>query len=77
MIGYCVFSEWGVAPLAPIWMQGDAYFADLSVTMGESFAESYVALSLPWIIPDSDGWHFFIACCRWRFLWQKNHEKAF
>lgn len=51
LIGYCVFSEWGIAPLAPIWMQGDAYFADLSVTMGEAFAESYRALTPPWVIP--------------------------
>lgn len=51
LIGYCVFSEWGIAPLAPIWMQGDAYFADLSATMGEAFAESYRALTPPWIIP--------------------------
>ena len=51
LIGYCVFSQWGIAPLLPVWMQGDQYFADLSQTMGEAFAASYRALTPPWIIP--------------------------
>ena len=51
LIGYMVFSQWGVALLAPIWMQGDAYFEDLSVTMGAEFAESFRALTPPWVIP--------------------------
>lgn len=51
LAGYCIFSEWGIAPLAPVWMQGDKYFSDLSETMGEAFAESYRALTPPWIVP--------------------------
>lgn len=51
LIGYCVFSEWGIAPILPVWMQGEQYFTDLSETMGEAFAESYRVLTPPWIIP--------------------------
>ena len=51
LIGYCVFSQWGIAPLLPVWMQGDQYFLELSQTMGEAFAESYRALTPVWIIP--------------------------
>lgn len=51
LVGYCIFSQWGIAPLFPIWMQGDQYFLDLSESMGEAFAASYRALTPPWIIP--------------------------
>lgn len=51
LAGYCVFSEWGVAMLLPIWMQGDEYFKNLSATMGQSFADGFRVLTPPWIIP--------------------------
>ncbi|MCR5141412.1 MAG: MptD family putative ECF transporter S component [Ruminococcus sp.] len=51
LAGYCIFSQWGVAMLAPVWMQGDAYFKDLSETMGKEFSDSFRAMTPPWVIP--------------------------
>lgn len=46
-LGYSVFSLWGITLFIIIWMMGDAYFQDLTVSMGAEFSQAFEAL-VPW-----------------------------
>ena len=46
-VGYGLFSLWGLSLFLIIWVSGDAYFADLTTSMGAEFTEAFKAL-VPW-----------------------------
>ncbi len=46
-LGYCVQAQWGVTMYIQIWLMGDAYFEELSLSMGNEFATKFQQY-VPW-----------------------------
>ena len=49
-VGYGVFSLWGLSLFLIIWVSGDAYFADLTTSMGAEFAAEFQKLVPVWSV---------------------------
>ena len=49
-LGYGLFSLWGISLFLIIWVSGDAYFADLTTSMGAEFAEAFQKLVPVWSV---------------------------
>lgn len=47
LAGYSIFSLWGITLFIIIWVMGDAYFEDLTVSMGAEFSQAFEQL-VPW-----------------------------
>lgn len=50
VMGYCVFALWPITTYIMIWMSGDAYFHELSKSMGQEFAEGFQKLIPLWSV---------------------------
>ena len=49
-LGYGLFSLWGISLFLIIWVSGDAYFADLTTSMGAEFADAFQKLVPVWSV---------------------------
>ena len=47
---YAVLTLWFLVPLLPIFINSDAYFADVAGQMGEDYAAGMEAIFQPWVI---------------------------
>lgn len=50
VLGYCIFSLWTITTYISIWMSGDAYFKELSKSMGQNFADEFQKLLPVWSV---------------------------
>lgn len=49
-LGYAVMTVWFIAPLLPILINADAYFADMAGQMSAEYVEDMRALFQPWVL---------------------------
>ncbi|HHV13790.1 MAG TPA: MptD family putative ECF transporter S component [Clostridiales bacterium] len=47
---FCVFSEWVIGSMLPMWIMKDSYFAMISDMQGAAFAESLESLVTGWML---------------------------
>ena len=57
-LGFSIFSMWIIGPLLPIVWASDAYFADISRSMGQEYADGYRSLVT---VPVIAGWAVVVA----------------
>lgn len=46
-LSYAVFTCWYIAPVLPLFFNSEAYFTDIAIQMGESYAESFRQMLTP------------------------------
>jgi energy-coupling factor transport system substrate-specific component len=51
LIGYCIFSEWSIGAMLPIWIMRDSYFARARAGYGEEYSNALMALMADWVFP--------------------------
>jgi len=49
LAGYCVFSEWIMANMLPIWIMRDALFARVRAGYGNEYADTLMSLMSDWM----------------------------
>jgi len=49
LIGFCVFSEWVMGAMLPIWIMRDSYFAHLRAGYGNQYADTLMSLTSNWM----------------------------
>ncbi len=50
VVCFCVFSEWVIGSMLPMWVMKDSYFAMMSDTQGAAFAKSLESLITGWML---------------------------
>ena len=76
VMGYCIFALWPITTYIMIWMSGEAYFQELSKSMGQEFADGFQKLLPPWSVFPLIGLTL-IAGCIGAFIGTKMMKKHF
>lgn len=50
VIGYCVFTEWVLGALLPMWIMRDSYFDQLRAGYGDEYADTLMKLMSGWML---------------------------
>ncbi len=51
VIGFCVFSEWVIGAMLPMWIMADSYFEQIRAGYGDVYANTLMSMMQGWVFP--------------------------